>query len=136
MQVSRSVEAMGLARLSARRDRRGAFAERVICSIRRGCLDHVVVFNERNLRRVPALVLLLPPTNRCAQNHPGKACPGSLEKPVASAIQPGDGPLLDMKNAWRGLMKRAEITDFRIHDPRHDFASRLKGVGCARLANF
>jgi len=29
-----------------------AFVERVIGSIRRECLDHVVIFNERHLRRV------------------------------------------------------------------------------------
>jgi putative transposase len=29
-----------------------AYVERVIGSIRRDCLDHVVVFNERHLRRV------------------------------------------------------------------------------------
>jgi hypothetical protein len=38
-----------------RLDRPGAFAERPIRSIRRECLDHVVVFNERNLLRVLAL---------------------------------------------------------------------------------
>jgi integrase len=36
----------------------------------------------------------------------------------------GDGPLLDIKTMWRGLMRRAEITGFRIHDLRHTFASR------------
>jgi len=45
-------------------------------------------------------------------------------------VFPGDGdaPLRDIKTAWRGLMKSAEITDFRIHDLRHDFATRLEGL--------
>ena len=29
-----------------------AYVERVICSIRRECLDHVIVFNETGLRRM------------------------------------------------------------------------------------
>ncbi len=29
-----------------------AFVERVICSIRRECLDYIVIFNERHLHRV------------------------------------------------------------------------------------
>jgi integrase len=41
----------------------------------------------------------------------------------------GDGPLLDIKTMWRGLMRRAQITGFRIHDLRHTFASRLVNQG-------
>lgn len=39
-------------------------------------------------------------------------------------------PLTDIKKAWASLLKRAEITKFRFHDMRHDFASQLvmKGV--------
>jgi len=32
--------------------RQNAYVERVICSIRRECLDYIVIFNERHLRRV------------------------------------------------------------------------------------
>ena len=33
--------------------------------------------------------------------------------------------LREIKTAWRTLMKAAAIHDFRFHDIRHDFASRL-----------
>lgn len=34
-------------------------------------------------------------------------------------------PIESIKTAWRALMERAKITDFRPHDMRHHFASRL-----------
>jgi integrase len=39
-------------------------------------------------------------------------------------------PFTTIKKSWAGLLKRAQISDFRLHDCRHDFASRLvmKGV--------
>lgn len=51
---SARVEAMGITEVkTARRSRwHNAHVERVIGSIRQECLDYVVVFNERHLRRV------------------------------------------------------------------------------------
>jgi integrase len=42
---------------------------------------------------------------------------------------PKGGRLADPKTAWAGLMARAKISDFRLHDLRHDFASRLVMAG-------
>jgi integrase len=38
---------------------------------------------------------------------------------------PAGYQLRDIKRQWIKLMKAAEISDFRFHDLRHDFASRL-----------
>ena len=44
--VRRRIKSLGIEELTT------AFVERVIGSIRRDCLDHVIVFNERHLRRI------------------------------------------------------------------------------------
>ncbi len=48
------VEAMGIKKVvtAAQSPWQNAYVERVIGSIRRECLDHIVIFNERHLRRV------------------------------------------------------------------------------------
>ena len=45
------------------------------------------------------------------------------------------GQLTDIKTAWGKLIKDAKINDFRFHDLRHDFASRLvmNGVDLYRV---
>lgn len=37
--------------------------------------------------------------------------------------------LTNIKKSWSALVERAELTDFRFHDLRHDFASRLVMAG-------
>jgi putative transposase len=51
----RAVKAFGLTavRTAPRSPWQNPYVERVIGSIRRECLDHVIAFNERHLRRVP-----------------------------------------------------------------------------------
>jgi integrase len=46
-------------------------------------------------------------------------------------IFPGkDGrPMTDVKKSWASLMEAAKITDFRFHDLRHHFASKLVMAG-------
>jgi transposase InsO family protein len=48
------VDAMGIAEVmtAPRSPWQNAYVERVIGSIRRECLDHIVIFNERHLRRI------------------------------------------------------------------------------------
>lgn len=38
-------------------------------------------------------------------------------------------PLTDIKKSWSNLLKQAEVNDFRFHDLRHHFASKLVMVG-------
>ena len=39
------------------------------------------------------------------------------------------GRLVDIKTAWREIVKAAKIKAFRFHDTRHTFASRLIAAG-------
>lgn len=49
----------------------------------------------------------------------------------AGLVFPGRGgePLTNVKNAWAGVLKKARISNFRFHDLRHDFASKLVMAG-------
>lgn len=54
------------------------------------------------------------------------------ESPAADALVfPGDEgrPLVDLKKGWAGVVKAAKLTDFRFHDLRHSFASKLVMAG-------
>ncbi len=54
------------------------------------------------------------------------------EAPAGSALVftgTDDEPLTDVKKAWANLVKRAMLKDFRFHDLRHTFASKLVMAG-------
>jgi integrase len=54
------------------------------------------------------------------------------EEPEASAcVFPGDdgAPLTDIKGSWGKALKAAEVQNFRFHDCRHTFASKLVMAG-------
>ena len=47
-------------------------------------------------------------------------------KNASGLVFPGrEGKFWTAKKSWASLLKRAEIVNFRWHDMRHDFASRL-----------
>ncbi|MAL94068.1 MAG: hypothetical protein CME40_03160 [Haliea sp.] len=53
-------------------------------------------------------------------------------KPAAGLVFPSPvtgGPMDNIKKAWEGLVERAGLEDFRFHDLRHTFASRLVMAG-------
>jgi integrase len=55
-------------------------------------------------------------------------------KPLADGLfvfaNPATGaPMTDIKKPWEALLARAQISNFRWHDLRHDFASRLVMAG-------
>jgi putative transposase len=54
LEFERRVDALGIAqvRIAPRSPWQNPYVERVIGSIRRECLDHLIIFNERHLRRV------------------------------------------------------------------------------------
>ena len=54
LEFDRRVDAIGIeqVRIAPRSPWQNPYVERVIGSIRRECLDHVIIFNERHLRRV------------------------------------------------------------------------------------
>jgi transposase InsO family protein len=67
------VETMGITEVitAPRSPWQNAYVERVIGSIRRECLNHIVIFNERHLRRVLTSRRLLPSNAHASFTRPG-----------------------------------------------------------------
>jgi putative transposase len=86
----RRVESLGIRNvlISARSPWQNPYVERVIGSIRRDCLDHTIIFNERHLRRVLKEYIQYYNENR---THLGleKDCPDprSIENPDLGSVQ-------------------------------------------------
>jgi hypothetical protein len=80
--------AMGIEEvLTAPRSLLNPYAERIVGSIRRDCLDHVIIFNERHLRRVLSCYFRYYHRSR-THLSPNKDCPDprSIQPPSAGKI--------------------------------------------------
>jgi integrase len=61
-----------------------------------------------------------------------EAAAAKYGRPVSPWVFPrkyGGKPLSDIRHAWTALLKTAELSDLRIHDLRHSFASLLVSSG-------
>jgi integrase len=59
---------------------------------------------------------------------------GSKHKPLGEFVFPGAGAVrhvVEIKRAWRHLIKAARIDNLRVHDLRHSFASTLASGGAS-----
>jgi transposase InsO family protein len=79
--VGTTVESIQDVRTAPRAPWQNPFAERVIGSIRRECLDHVIVLNERGLRRVLCAYVAYYHTGR---THMGLEKDTPISRPIAS----------------------------------------------------
>jgi hypothetical protein len=85
--------------ISARSPWQSPYVERVIGSIRRECLDHVIILNERQLRRL---------LRSCFAYYHGSRTHLGLEKdcPVPRPIEPPDLRLVSEESMVGGLHHR------------------------------
>ena len=74
-----------------------------------------------------------PAGRRSSAEHAGAAARGFAVF-VSQPCGPG-GSAPDLKTFWRGVRKRAQLGDLRVHDLRHSFASFLinRGVPLAAI---
>ena len=85
-EVVRCLESLGIeeVRIAPRSPWQNAFCERVIGTIRRDCLDHVIVLNKRHLKRILASYLEYYHTSRCHQSLDDNS-------PEPRDVEPSDG---------------------------------------------
>jgi transposase InsO family protein len=83
---ARTVESMHLreVRISPRSPWQNPYAERVIGSIRRECLDHIIVLGERHLRRILGEYVRYNNDSRCHRSLNGNAPVPREVKPPSS----------------------------------------------------
>jgi putative transposase len=89
---TRTVEAMGIEemRTAPRSPWQNPFVERVIGSLRRECLDHVIIWNERSLRRMLQAYLAY-------YHHCRKHVALAKDSPVPRRVQPrGRGGIIEV----------------------------------------
>ena len=91
------VRAMGITEVitAPRSPWQNPYAERLIGSIRRECLDHVIIFNERHLRRVLSSYFQYHHDTRTHLSL-GKDCP--RPRPIQS---PSAGNIIAFPKSWR-----------------------------------
>ena len=111
------VDAMGITEVitAPRSPWQNAYVERVIGSIRRECLDYIVIFNERHLRRVLSCVRrLLPPNPHPSftrQGLPGPT-PGHATQGRKSRRHPASQwPASPLRTSRRLIRPRFLLTD-------------------------
>ncbi len=92
-EFTRRIEDMGIREglIAPHAPWQNAFAERLIASIRRECLDHVIVLNERHLRRLLRAYLAYYNTARPHQSL-GNDCPRARKVQTLASGRHCSGP--------------------------------------------
>jgi integrase len=54
---------------------------------------------------------------------------GHEPSPYVFPARVGNGPMVEIKTAWSGICKAAQLNDVRVHDLRHTYASLLASSG-------
>ena len=83
---------------------RNPFVERVNGSIRRECLDHVIVFNERHLSRILTSSLIL----AAGMPHTGSIQGASWANPRSAEVSGNDGFGDGFASDWQRLLLAAD----------------------------
>ena len=55
----------------------------------------------------------------------GQAADASPDALIFPSLKKKDSLMVNVKRSWEGILKAAQIENFRFHDLRHDFASQL-----------
>jgi hypothetical protein len=111
------VQAMGIKEVvtAPRSPWQNAYVERVIGSIRRECLDHIVIFNERHLRRAPLNIYRLLPPNAHAsltrQRLPGPTSRHATRDRKSRRLAASQWPASPLRTSRRLIRPRSLLTN-------------------------